>query len=1009
MNQIAEFLSCDIVHPTYVVATRHGFCARKGKHKLSFRPFLLDISIRVTDIPKLLHSVGQGAAHGFWDLSVYKASDQLLATINGRKDASDARVLRPAAPVSDSGASLLDYVAGYTVGTKFLDLPPDYCPKGYDVDAPWTRLGACADAGAGAAPAPVSLGRGASARQAACTREHVSALVRCLSAETADDYTLWTTIGMALKSIGADGSADEADDDLYLDDWIAFSRRGSKFGGADTCRRKWQSFRPNGRLTVGTLCFHAARDDPAAYRAVTHAHKASQAVERSAFVRSSSAASGKAITGASASAAAQGGDEAACAVFLAALKERWPKELGRLQEKSFVVTRDEMVDGVALRFRDDACVPPISGTMSATLVVRLDAPDTFLGLLCGDMPVVALLSNLHRDIPADAQHYVFNQLSDVISTLKSTTADVRAMLTLHHINTIKAMAVVDVPNKRKVTIDGRKKMKALSDTIVAAVPLHLRASLPGAAGTTIFNMFFNNCTIHNYNSGAKAGGDGPPPLTDEELIEAVVKEAGPDGLAHMCYDSLNATWYMWSSATGAWARTSVDHVENFVVKTLGGAAGLSERDVRHVQSRRGRADLRSVLGARLIDDDITKRLDTNLDVFALRGHVVDVRGPTPTMRPTRPDDWVRTYADWVHSVEDAAQHRADVDRFFETVLPVAVERDAFLDEIARLLCGHRYAKRFLVVTDERDGDVGKSTLLALVSVVFADLVLEDNKIVCSGTLERDKNSHDAALLPARGARLLVAEELKSRQTLDTGFLKRVAGGDMTTIGGRGFNTADTFKFVWQAGIVLIFNQNDCPQFDAKDAAFVSRMMVVPMRSKFVAPCDLADDPDLAAEPLTFPMDMGLKRRFPLWRSAVLDILMERFANPMRPVPASMQDWRRSVSQGNNKLSEWLRDNYVVTGNKDDVVLLADVKRRYNDSSVKDFIVLAKAYFKSVDGAAVYDIKRPTRGSQPQKHVVLGVHAADNQRNLTAVQRLRGAASRRSTWCSASTQPTTSAI
>ena len=283
------------------------------------------------------------------------------------------------------------------------------------------------------------------------------------------------------------------------------------------------------------------------------------------------------------------------------------------------------------------------------------------------------------------------------------------------------------------------------------------------------------------------------------------------------------------------------------------------------------------------------------------------------------------------------------------------------------------------MTDERSGDNAKSTFLDLVKAAFGDLVLIDNKLVCSGSFESNKHSHDAAFLPVRGKRIIIAEELKSHQTLDSGFLKRISGGDEPRIAGRGFGTAEHFEFVSQARIFIVFNQGDCPKFDAKDSAFVGRMVVVPMQSKFVTPDILVGAAEV--EPHTFSMDMTIKAHFPLWRSALLAIMMERHVAAKvalaRPPPATAKAWQSSVASGNNPLADWLATNYEVTGDKTDTLLLSDVKARYDGRAVqsRDFVAVAGAYFKGVVGASVHDFKRLTTGDPPTskmlRNVVLG--------------------------------------
>lgn len=90
---------------SYKIAERHGFWPKAGKYKLSFRPYVSGIRIKYTHIPALLREFGQDS---FWDLSEYKAGEQLLGCVNGVKDERDCRVLRMEAGAT---SSILDYLA----------------------------------------------------------------------------------------------------------------------------------------------------------------------------------------------------------------------------------------------------------------------------------------------------------------------------------------------------------------------------------------------------------------------------------------------------------------------------------------------------------------------------------------------------------------------------------------------------------------------------------------------------------------------------------------------------------------------------------------------------------------------------------------------------------------------------------------------------------------------------------------------------------------------------------
>lgn len=94
----------------YVLASRHGWCETKQRWKLSFRPFFLGLRIRYDHIINiLLHSfqLPHEGEESFWDLSVYKPSEQLLACVNGSKCPADQRLLIMDDPKDD----VLNYVA----------------------------------------------------------------------------------------------------------------------------------------------------------------------------------------------------------------------------------------------------------------------------------------------------------------------------------------------------------------------------------------------------------------------------------------------------------------------------------------------------------------------------------------------------------------------------------------------------------------------------------------------------------------------------------------------------------------------------------------------------------------------------------------------------------------------------------------------------------------------------------------------------------------------------------
>lgn len=222
VQHIVDRLSTKENSLSFVVATRHGFCKAHGQYKLSFRPFIQGMSIRYTRIPVVINMLGQ---QDFWDMSVYKVREQLLASINGCKgrvgQTVDKRILCP----ENERADLLMYVAQLVDSDwPFLDVPLEL------VAAPERSPG----------------------RHSTAVVGTVRHMVACLSAATADDRMKWIVIGMVLKQEGSG--------DAYYEDWLEFSKRSKKFTTDEDCARTWAGLRCSGLCGIGTLLYHARRD-----------------------------------------------------------------------------------------------------------------------------------------------------------------------------------------------------------------------------------------------------------------------------------------------------------------------------------------------------------------------------------------------------------------------------------------------------------------------------------------------------------------------------------------------------------------------------------------------------------------------------------------------------------------------------------------------------------------------------------------------------------------------------
>jgi phage/plasmid-associated DNA primase len=572
--------------------------------------------------------------------------------------------------------------------------------------------------------------------------------------------------------------------------------------------------------------------------------------------------------------------------------------------------------------------------------------------------------------------------------IKFTSSSVpRAQIDIiNYLNPKARSAKVHLPDMNKAsTVVAPKKIDVLMDAYSGSIH-HAVTNTLGLGSVLLVNNM--QVVINNGTQSTKR-------RDDEDLILALLKSSSeiqrrwrfcPDAKSSNC----NGLFYC-DATTNFWRQVHNSFVENFLTKAFQEVKNLSDGDKRYTRSRTGSGEMRLMLARKVLDEDFSRYIDENLDVFAVENGVFDMK--LKKFRAADPSDMVMTRASWHYNPEMAKSMRPELELFLEQVLPVEEERKVMLSFFALLLSGQRSVKKFLLLTDKRAGDNGKTTLARLFKTFFSTYAKTSTKFVCKGAFDRDKDSHDAGLEPFKGRRLLVAEELKKHMILDVAMLKSYTGGGMGEIvEGRKCGTGEWFRFRWQAGFVLIFNQNDIPKFDVTDDAFIARMVVVPARSKFVAVNAKGQHPELDEE-YTFPLDKTVEGRFPAWLSALADILLEHYdINSLDTIPDSMRQWRTDLANSNNEVAEWFERSVKITGDRNDFILIKDLLHRYtHDKKQQDeadgtyepppkkaaFHELVRGYFASHRDAGAFvkdthNIKLSQNQYRPVRNVVLGV-------------------------------------
>ncbi len=906
---------------SYVIATRHR------RKKLSFRIFIQGLYVsKYWDIPSLLKELLPAESdREHWDIVPYSKTEQLLACINCYKTQDDT----------------------YEVSNRLImerddDDPLKYTAQWYDES--WHRL----DIGhihqevgsimSLAVPADIEEANEVISVNvlSTCVPRHdviyVQAILSILDVSWygRGSYDKWLKVGMALANASRLDQYANQTEQAYLQAWIDFSCRATEYAreAHHVCTAKWRTFNTTSynsahQVTLGTLCAAAKEIDASRYKVATDAMK-----DRLRMVVSTR-------TSEESSNANDEDVRKAVEHFIhARLVERWPERFATLCRDSFSIVR--VVSGplvkmtTARKDQDAICTilefcdttSNISGKIYPDYSVSVDG-DT--GKLVGEMAPgldIGELCRLHKDIDNRVRFNYSRDTATDLATLRGTGENDSTSITIDRPYTGDPCARVSVRGASStLTVD---KTRWLLKELVAHAARHAKTVLGPQAGT-----MFNNCTFTNIFN-ITMDSEAQDSKHDDEAIARLLINARPDIVDRIRLvpdiksNNCNGVYYC-DPVNNVWQQRANIVLERILLQALDGISSqLTAADIRHVKSRRGRGDILYAVAAERVDEYLERKLDANLDVFAVENGVFDMT--TRTFRATKLDDYVKLHAAWSYNPEVAVRHRANVERFLEQILPIPEERKVLLTYIASLMSGRRTIKKFVVFTDNRVGNNGKSTLASLFKHFFDAYMVKETKFVCRGSIAQDRNSHEAAIEEMRGKRLIAAEELKHTMSLDEGMLKNLTGGAANVVEGRMFHKGDRFQFVWQAGFMLIFNEGDCPKFDTGDQAFVERMMVVPFRSKFVSKPEYerlqaqGDMPEF-----TYPVDPDIVQQFPEWRSALADVLMEHHdKSVMDIIPRSMCEWKQDITADRNPVASWLERTVVVTGNRDDYLLLKDL-------------------------------------------------------------------------------------
>ena len=341
------------------------------------------------------------------------------------------------------------------------------------------------------------------------------------------------------------------------------------------------------------------------------------------------------------------------------------------------------------------------------------------------------------------------------------------------------------------------------------------------------------------------------------------------------------------------------------------------------------------------EEDFQTKLNSNVLLFGCKNGVLELRATTPAdpsphvlFRDGRPEDFVSflagqsgqdvppiNYIPFCDLNEEQLQHIAEIQEFFEKIIPRPDLRDYVLRLICSCLEGTNREQCYYIFTG--GGGNGKSKLMDLCRLTFGDYWSSLPTTVL--TRKRpDSGAANPEIMAIKNRRFITMQEPDEKEPLNTSRMKQFSGEDIIEARGL-FQDQEKFKVTGK----LFMMCNKLPPIYSMDGGTWRRIRVIPFESKFVTP----DDEDYKAKkPHVFLRDPELDTKLMNWREVFLSWIVNIYEtqyikNGLEPVPDIVKKTAMDYKETYDSYAKFRNDRIrKVTGQKTE---LKHIQRAYS--------------------------------------------------------------------------------
>lgn len=438
------------------------------------------------------------------------------------------------------------------------------------------------------------------------------------------------------------------------------------------------------------------------------------------------------------------------------------------------------------------------------------------------------LSFLHDSV-ATAAVFECNFKSPYETTLTSVAHKTRIDLVRDHTGTYHT-AIINVETKKQTSVTNKKKLAMVTALLARASDVMLRQMW----GDAVYNLL----SMANFTEPVDENdAEKEVKRTSDYKLLRPLQASGV--IRNIVAISDSETCFFDETKGGLWQRGSMNDAACLVRSAAAdGVLGeiVTKVDAAYLTSCDGPLKVLKSIMSKIKDPRFVKKLDDLPEHhIAFDNGLYDAS--TNRFRPFVKEDYVTWTIGYDYEpAEDVDPDlHASMKQFYDELFPEEQEREYFLRVMAKALFSCQRAKMFVVISDCRAGDNGKSTMMRAVEAAFgAYHALSERDFLYESFA--NPNAPAANFLAYEGKRIAFFDEPCKNgpmKRLDIRRIKDLTSGD-AYIRGRTLNDPTMQEWEWQSLLVIACNEANFPHVDGSDVPFLKRMKVISMRAKFLA-------------------------------------------------------------------------------------------------------------------------------------------------------------------------------